>query len=226
MINGIDVSQYQGEVSWSEVRKTQDFAFVRAMPLAAFDGPTVTYDTHFRQNWWGAKTAGMLAGPYTFARMDIDPTRFAVAFLDVLSTVGYGSLGDLPPVIDVEAPPAASPHRLAHDSLTTYARMGWVAEVLDEIEAATGRTAIVYTGLYYWRDSLAATERFKDRPLWLARYRTAITQLPEQPWGWPSWSFWQWTSGGNMPGFPSVPGVPGRVDLNAFNGSRADLYRL
>jgi hypothetical protein len=51
---GIDVSYYQGDISWLHVKRSGvEFAFIRA-----YDGTDV-FDTQFIANWTGAKKVGI-----------------------------------------------------------------------------------------------------------------------------------------------------------------------
>ena len=58
----------------------------------------------------------------------------------------------------------------------------------------------------------------RDR-LWLASYN-GKTSPGELPGGWDDWTFWQYTSEGNIPG--SLKGI----DMNLFNGSSVELSAL
>ena len=55
--------------------------------------------------------------------------------------------------------------------------------------------------------------------LWIAHWTTASSpSVPAENWGGKSWTFWQYTSDG------SVPGISGRVDLDRYNGT--DLSKV
>jgi hypothetical protein len=63
---GIDVSYYQGDITWQRVRRAGvQFAFIRA-----YDGTDV-FDVKFVANWSGAKQAGLLRGAYQFFRPEL-----------------------------------------------------------------------------------------------------------------------------------------------------------
>lgn len=198
-VKGVDVSYYQGNIDWPAARADGvEFAFVRIS-----DG-LGTVDTKFEQNWAGTKAAGILRGAYQFFRPNQDAIAQADLFLDKLGTL---EANDLPPVIDVEAAGGLGPAAVAD-------RVGiWI----DRVKAATGMTPIIYTGFYFWRDSVGSAE-FPGSPLWHAQYTSAA--CPNIPAPWDDWAIWQYTSSGR------VSGIAGDVDTNRFNGTREQLLAL
>lgn len=198
-LTGVDVSDYQGSVDWSRVRNDGiAFAFVRVS-----DGLNYR-DSRFAANWSGARGAGLVRSAYQFFRPGQDATAQADLLIDA---IGALAPGDLPPAIDVEATSGLS-------AATIAAR----AQVWsDRVEARLGVKPIVYTGKYFWEDSVGASSRFVDQPLWVAQY---TSQCPDLPAPWARWAFWQYTDSG------AVDGIAGGVDTNRFNGSRADLEAL
>ncbi len=128
-----------------------------------------------------------------------------------------GSLGggqDLPGVLDLEESGG-----LPKADLAQWARI-W----LSEVERLTGRSPIVYTGYYFWRDAVGNPTDIGERyRLWLPSYPTnpdSTTFTPLVPAGWSTWTFWQYTSSG------SVPGIVGPVDVNRFCCSATNLGDL
>ena len=198
-VKGVDVSYYQGNIDWTAAKNDGvEFAFVRIS-----DG-LGTIDTKFEQNWAGTKAAGVLRGAYQFFRPNQDAIAQADLFLDKLGTL---EATDLPPVIDVEAAGGLGPAAVA-------AQVGiWI----DRVKAATGMTPIIYTGFYFWRDSVGAAE-FPGSPLWHAQYSSAACPNISPPWT--DWAIWQYTASGR------VDGIAGDVDTNRFNGTREQLLQL
>ena len=89
---------------------------------------------------------------------------------------------------------------------------------VDEVFLRTGRWPGLYSGQSFCTDSLAGCT---DTPLarcwlWLARYGS---QSPDVPPAWPTWTLWQYTDQG------SVPGVQGPCDRNQWHGTAAGLRR-
>ena len=197
-VTGIDVSYYQGDIDWSAVAGDGvEFAFVRVS-----DGTTFP-DPNFAGYWSGSRAAGIVHGAYQFFRPAEDP----IAQADLLlSTMGAMQPDDLPPVIDVEVNGG-----LSSDDVAAAVRQ-WV----DHVQAAIGRAPIVYTGKYFWDDSVDATD-LGTLPLWHAQYTDA--SCPDISSTWSNWAFWQYTSTGTIDGISG----DGTVDVDVWNGDRAAL---
>ncbi len=197
-LRGIDVSEYQGSIDWGKVAASGvSFAIARVS-----DG-TDTLDPEFSANWSGIKAAGMTRGAYQFFRASEDPTGQAnllVAAIAVLEP------DDLSPIADVEVMDGESGSTLvAHLAL-------WVAR----IETLTGRAPIVYASPDFW-NQLPDTGQFSSLGAWVADWGATC---PETAAPWANWQFWQHADDG------SVPGIGGAVDLDAFNGTPAQLRDL
>lgn len=189
---GIDVSHYQGEVDWPAVAASGvRFAFIKAT-----DGID-DVDPRFARNWTGARAAGMLRSAYHFFRPSLDAERQAEHFLGVVTMDELA----LPPALDVEVADGLDPSALGQAIRT------W----LETVGAALGRTPIVYTDPTFWQQHVAAD--LSAYPLWLACY----ADQPEVPAPWRTWTFWQHTDAG------TVPGVSGPVDLDYCALSDDDL---
>lgn len=199
LLDGIDVSVYQGTIDWTKVKAADiTFAFIRVS-----DGlPPI--DTRFHQNWDGARAAGVIRGVYQFYRSDEDPIAQADLLLDSMGTL---EADDLPPVADVETTDGKTPAEIATNLRT------WI----DRVEAGTGRRPIIYTGPYFWSTNVGGTTAFADIPLWVANWTTGC---PNVPTGFTQWTFWQYSSTGQ------VNGIGGAVDLDKFDGDLAALQRF
>lgn len=197
-LRGIDVSYWQDRIDWSQVaRDGVTYAFIRVS-----DGSTFI-DPRFQENWQGARAAGVKRGAYQFFRSNRDPIEQANILLEEMGPL---QPGDLPPVIDVESTDG--------QSKATVARK--VSQWIAHVEAHLGVKPIVYTGPYFWRDSVSSLD-FEENPLWIAHYGTDCPLTPE-PWA--TWTFHQFTDSGR------VAGIRGNVDTNLFAGTMADLEAL
>lgn len=184
--NGVDVSHFQGDIDWSAVRGSGvAFAFAKATQGTSY------VDPKFPANWAGMGSAGVVRGAYHFFEAADDPAAQARHFV---STVGTWEAGDLAPVVDVEqgggTPTVSS-----------------VQAFLDAVEQATQRTPMIYVSPSFAAEHLG--DGFGRYPLWVAEYGVSSPRVPA---GWSTWTFWQHSDGG------TVPGVPGGVDLDYHNG--------
>ena len=198
-VSGNDVSEFQGTIDWNAVKGSgRHFAIARIS-----DG---SYrDKTFDANWPAMKAAGLIRGAYQYFEPGEDPTMQADI---VIGKVGKLGDGDLPVTADVEASGGQSAATIIANLKT------WMAKV----EAGTGKKPMVYTGKYFWQDSVAGTADFVSSDLWIAAYGPTCPNLPDGSWT--NWKFFQFTDK------DSVPGISGGVDGDKFNGTLADLTAL
>jgi GH25 family lysozyme M1 (1,4-beta-N-acetylmuramidase) len=211
---GIDVSRFNGDIAWEQVGASEvEFAFVAASRGSGEDcavAPTrCGADPLYDGNYAGAKAAGIRVGPYHRAftngngRRGVrkDARAEARTFLD---SVGDLSADDLPPALDVEAP---------FDGLDPRELRRWIRIWLKRVERRLGRKPIVYTNASSWGqtgDTLSFASR--GHRLWVANWNVRTPIVPADDWAGESWTIWQYTSSG------SVPGISGRVDRNWLRG--------
>ena len=200
-VDGIDVSYHQGAIDWRQVATAgKRFAFVRA------SAGTLTADTAYVANRYGARAADLAVGSYHFANPDTafnDAGNEASWFLRNATIAS----GDLVPVLDFETANGLDPSALT----------AWAQTWLTQVSAATGVRPIIYTTPKFWTTHMADTDWFARNGysvLWIAHW-TGSSQpwIPAGSWGGNGWSFWQYSSTG------TVPGINGPVDLDRFNGS-------
>jgi GH25 family lysozyme M1 (1,4-beta-N-acetylmuramidase) len=200
-VEGIDVSYHQGTIDWLQVSASgKRFAFVRAT------AGTLTADTAYTANYWGARGVRLAVGSYHFANPDFAPNDASNEATWFVQNAAIWT-GDLVPVLDLEVSNGLDP-----GSLTVWAQT-WLAQV----SAATGVRPIIYTNPNFWSTSMADIDWFAHNGysvLWIANWTTASAPtVPAGNWAGNGWSFWQHTSAG------SVPGISGPVDLDRFNGT-------
>lgn len=201
---GIDVSHYQGTITWSKVAGAGvKFVYAKATEGQGFNDP------NYAANRAGAKAAGMLFGAYHFADPDTSAND-AVLEADHFASVAAPVTGELKPVLDIEN----------SGGLSTTALIAWVQAWLDEVRAKLGVKAVIYTGPYNWRTYLGDTTQFATegyRNLWIANWNVQSPDVPAQNWGGYSWTFWQYSDCG------SVPGILGCVDLDSLKAHRRNV---
>ncbi|MFO0758001.1 MAG: GH25 family lysozyme [Byssovorax sp.] len=195
---GIDVSYYQETIDWPAAAQAGvAFAFARVSDGSGFSDPD------FARNWAGMRAAGVIRGAYQFFRPAEDPKAQADLLIAQIRENGGLGPGDLPPALDIEV----------MDGVTAPVVLARMQVWLDRVEAALGKRPLIYTAPGFWED-LDAPPSFGRYPLWLANWGRRCPATPET---WARWSFWQSSDRG------SVAGIEGPVDLDRWNGSRADL---
>lgn len=183
---GIDVSRWQGNVNWAQVRGAGvSYAFIKASEGSRGRDP------RFAANWQGARQVGIRRGAYHFFRPEINPLVQAETFVRQFG----GDVGELPPVLDVEVNPG-----LPRQQFTQAVRL-W----LQRVQQLTGQKPMIYTSASFWDANTTRPGWVNQYPLWVAQWDTDKPTLPS---GWSSASIWQFSSRGR------VPGIEGDVDLN------------
>jgi MYXO-CTERM domain-containing protein len=190
-VQGVDVSVYQGAFDWS-AQKAAGVVWGYARIGDGLGG-----DSEFAPNWTNMKAAGILRGAYQFFEPGDDEVAQANLMIQAVGTLGEG---DLPCMIDVEVTGGQSGATIATK----------VAHWIQLVQAGTGKPPIIYTGPYFWEDSVGS-KSFGSTPLWVADYGPSCPLIPN---GWSAWTMWQYSDGG------------GSLDHDVFNGSLADLQKL
>jgi hypothetical protein len=195
------------------------FAILKASQYVAEQ----TFQDHYRL----AREAGLIRGAYhLFTESPVDnQVRLFLGLVPRLAP------GELPPFLDVEDPSSANLPLFRHYHYThsgqgnaagTSALLEALQQWVDRVEAALGRTPIIYTGAM-WRDDLLST-RMSQYPLW-----TIPNRLPFGGWGNRAEILQYAEDGGNWLGRPKYrePGVdlPG-VDYDSYNGTIYGLRGL
>lgn len=190
---GIDVSAYQGKISWEEVRAAGfDFAFIR-IGYRGYTVGSIQEDERARENLAGAKAAGLDVGVYFYAQA-ISPEEAAQEAQWCLDFLSGESL-DLPLVYDWEwVSPQARTGGINKSTLTEC-----VKTFCTVIENA-GYQPMIYFNNHVSQDLMDLKE-LAQYPFWLAQYREAM----DFPW---QVDIWQYTEEG------TVPGIEGNVDID------------
>jgi len=195
-VKGVDVSVYQGTVTWSSV-KNAGVVF----GIARVSDGTGTLDSTFATNWKNMKSNGIVRGVYQFFEPGEDPTQQANLVISQVKSAGGFDTGDLPPVMDMEVTGGQT------DATIQSHMQTW----LDAIEKAVGRKPLIYTNE---STSSHFGGKFTSYPLWVASWGASCPTMPN---GFAAWEFWQNADDG------SVSGISGAVDTDEFNGTLADL---
>lgn len=192
IVEGIDVSKYQGVIDWPKVAASGvKFAFCRI-------GDGVTLDPTFVRNYLGAKAAGIVRGSYHYFRASKDAKKQA---LMILTAVGEIAPGELTVSIDVET----------KDSQPTSVVFERLKELVALLREALGVDPLIYTSASFWNANVGSPI---DLNLWVAHYNASTPTIPVA-WKDKGYLFWQY----KVTPLGSVPGVPAAIDRDRFNGT-------
>jgi len=202
MIQGIDVSVYQGLIIWHNVASAgYHFAGMKATEGLGFEDP------RFPRNWSHSKEHGVRRIAYHFFHADLAGGRQADYFHSVVHAAGGFKAGDCA-MVDVETTNGVSGQNLVQ-SLEVF---------IDRFLSTTQCGLYIYTSRYFWDSVLGAPRSaiVARCPLWDATWGTS----PSIPSLWPHGaSIWQYSASGR------VPGIEGDVDMDRFLGT-SEQYDL
>lgn len=202
-VRGIDVSHYQGDVKWKNVKKDLDitFAFIKATEGSKH------VDENFKKNWKGSEKSGLYVGAYHFFSFDSDGENQAKNFISQVPKRDKM----LPPVIDVEyyGDKANNPPKLelVRDNLDA---------MLKTLEKAYGCKPIIYTTMSVY--SKYINEYYNSYPLWIRNVYYKPLMFKNR-----QWTFWQYTEKEEWP--YAKKGKEQNVDMNVFAGNLKSFLR-
>ncbi len=197
-VQGIDISRYQGDIDWVQVRKSGiRFAYMKSSE----GGDHV--DNSFYRNWEAAAGAGVARGVYHFMYWCRTASEQAVWFSHAVPH----DPTQLPPVLDLEwnNHSVTCPKRVSRE-----VALAKIHKMLEIMEYHTGKRPVIYTDINFHRDVLEG--ELKGYEFWLR----SVAAEPHERYKSRPWTFWQYTATGR------VPGIKGDVDRNVFNGSEKD----
>ena len=190
---GIDVSNHQGTVDWNKVKAAGiDFAILKVGPV--YGKP----DDSFERNAAECERLGIPYGVYyySYARSVEDANKEADRTLAWLG----GHHPSLPVYYDLEDSYILQDPDFSKDKLTQ------IAQAFCNRMEAVGFKSGIYANLN-WLNNYLNSPSLSGYDHWVAQYNWRCDYAG-------SYSFWQYSSSGN------VPGVNGRCDMNyCFNGS-------
>ena len=194
-IHGIDVSKYQGDIDWAQVKASGvKFAYIKATE----GGDHI--DAKFQQNWNGAKAAGLPRGAYHFVYWCRPWHEEMRHFIQTVPK----DPDALPPVLDVEATPESKKCKRRLERGPVVAEM---REMLRAMERHYGKKPVIYSTVDFYEAILSPNE-LEDYPIWIR----STKHSPHVRYGSRNWHFWQYQSDAQ------IPGIVGNVDRNAFRG--------
>lgn len=185
---GIDISEFQGEIDFEEVRRSGiEAVYIRV-------GAGEYTDEYFAENYEHAKAAGLKIGFYHYVTArSVDEGRRQARFF---ASLAAGREPDMRLAMDFE-----------YFGSLSVSQINAISEAyLDELTALTRREAVIYSDLSNARNifSRALAEKY---PLWAAQYGA---DEPSANGKWREWVGFQYTDEGK------VGGIYGNVDRNIF----------
>ncbi len=199
VVNGIDVSVYQGEeIEWSKVKTSgADFVFIRGGYRSSDDG-SLHNDSQFEENMNGADNAGIMKGVYFYSQA-VTPEE-ATEEAEYLVNLVKGYDVELPLVIDYEIYNGGRLHQSIQNG-NLYASSLYHNIVLafcDKVESE-GYESMVYANLDMLTNYMDYSLLQQDADIWLASYDTYTESEAD-------YSFWQCSQEA------VVGGISGNVD--------------
>ena len=196
-VHGVDVSRFQTSVDWAKARENGvNFAFIKAT-----EGGDLV-DPMFKDHWRGAGAAGVKRGAYHFYYHCRAPEEQARWFFRHVPRTS----GALPPVLDMEWTPTSPTCTIRRDPEVIRRDAAVMIQMMAE---RYGTAPVLYTTVDFFEDN--EMWRLQGVDFWLRSVAAHPSdRYPGQPW-----TFWQYSATG------LVPGMKGKIDLNAFAGSKA-----
>lgn len=184
---GIDISEFQGEIDFEEVRRSGiEAVYIRV-------GAGEYTDEYFAENYERAKAAGLKIGFYHYVTArSVDEGRRQARFF---ASLAAGREPDMRLAMDFE-----------YFGSLSVSQINAISEAyLDELTALTKREAVIYSDLSNARNifSRALAENIRS-----GRRSTAQTSPRQRKWR--EWVGFQYTDEGR------VGGIYGNVDRNIF----------
>lgn len=197
VLNGIDVSLYQGTIDWAKVKYSGiDFAMIRAGYRGYGENGTLVEDSMFSKNILGAKSNGISVGIYFYTQAITEKEAKEEANFVLSLIKKYGVKPEYPIAIDTELSPVATGRA---DNLSKEVRTKIVKTFCKTIQDA-GYTPMVYANKYWLNDNLNISD-LSNIDTWLAHYTNKTDY--KYPY-----TIWQYSDKGN------INGITGNVDLN------------
>lgn len=213
--NGIDVSQYQGEINWEEVKKEIDFAILR---IGYGQDEVEQDDKMFIKNADECTRLNIPFGVYIYSYA-LTPTMAIGEANHVLRLVKDYKLA-YPVYYDLEDERTTA--KLSNDEIAEITKS--FADTMEANKYYVG----VYASLYWWNEIL--TNPIYDRySRWIARYGTELDYDGD-------YGMWQYTDKGTVIGiegpvdknygYVDYPTIIKSLGLNNFNNSNKEKFKI
>lgn len=185
---GIDVSSWQGNVDFSDVKEAGiDVVYIKSSEGRSY------IDPYFEINYKNAKANGLRVGFYHYVTArSVEQAKEQANFF---ARVVRGKQPDCRLAMDFES----------FGNLSIFEINEISKAFLETLESVTQAEAVIYSNSYTARTILS--NELTKYPLWIANYGVSS---PGANGKWNTWVGWQYTSTGR------VNGISGNVDRNQF----------
>ncbi len=197
---GIDVSKYQPNINWNEVKASGvEFVIIR-MGYRGYGSGKIVEDPYFRQHLQGAKAAGLRVGIYFFSQAidEKEAVEEASACLNAIA----GQRLDYPIFFDSEYSTSKKTGRA--DGLSKGERTAAAVAFCETIRNA-GYTPGVYASTSWFNHQLSYSA-LSNYTIWNAHYGVSASPL--------QCHIWQYTGNGRVNGVYNSNGQLAPVDVN------------
>ncbi|OUP49753.1 GH25 family lysozyme [Lachnoclostridium sp. An181] len=196
--NGIDVSEYNGNINWSKV-KNSGISFAMLRCVKGSNPNSISVDAKFNQNIKGASDNGISVGVYRYSYADTasETRKEAMAVVNAIQNSGYRI--QYPIAYDIED------ENVQGD--LSKAQLTEIIKIFKGIVENHGYKFMIYANKN-WLDNKIDMKSFEDEDVWIARYRDYTPSLGHGYTGAGNVTIWQYSDRG------TVPGIQGAVDMN------------
>ena len=188
LYQGIDISHWQGDINFSDVKESGiDIVYIKSSEGNNYIDPL------FEQNYNNAKSNGLYVGVYHYLTATTE--EMAKQQANFFASVISGKQIDCKLAMDFEYFGNLNNTQINQISIA----------FLEQIQQVTGKEPVVYSDTYNATNTFSGN--ITNYPLWVAEYGV---QNPNPNGNWETWVGFQYTDEGE------VNGISGYVDRNKF----------
>lgn len=193
-VKGVDVSKYQGNIDWNQVKASGiEFAIIR-VGYRGYGTGVLVEDSTFRQNIKGATAAGLKVGLYFYSQAINETEAVEEASMVISLCQGYNI--SYPIYFDTEKV-AGDTGRA--DNISRAQRTANAVAFCETIRNSGYKAGVYsYASWFYNQLNMASLSPYS---IWIAQYRDELSFDY-------NYDIWQYSSTG------SVPGIPKPTDMN------------
>lgn len=196
MLNGIDVSHYQGEIDWEKVKPQIDFAILR---MGLGDDIKSQDDKQFERNYSECVRLGIPFAVYFFSYA-VNKAKVAKEIAHIKRLLNDKKI-NAPVYIDIE-----NTNGLNWRTISNADMLGIMQEFNKQLNALGYKMGIYSSRSAFWNEKM--TDKWYDGiSKWVAEYSAKVNNFDR------TYDIWQRTSKGR------IDGISGNVDINVMYNS-------